>query len=90
LRDVRVPALLIQGRQDLTIPMDSMQEFHARLGSAEKETVWLEKSGHLTLEDYDKEEAFARIVQFVQAHTETKLVFVKSRTYAEVDAEFLR
>jgi esterase/lipase len=45
-----------------------MEQFHARLGSREKEMVWIEPGGHLVLEDYGKEEAFERILQFVATH----------------------
>ena len=68
LRDVRAPALLIQSRGDRAIAPDSITQFHTRLGSIEKEIVWLEKSGHLVLEDYAKEHAFACILEFVRAH----------------------
>jgi carboxylesterase len=68
LGDVRAPALLIQARGDRTIAPDSMEQFYARLGSREKETLWLERSGHLALEDYSKEDAFAAILTFVQKH----------------------
>ncbi len=68
LREVAAPALLIQARGDSGIPRDSMEQFHARLGSREKEMVWIEPSGHLVLEDYGKEEAFERILQFIARH----------------------
>jgi esterase/lipase len=68
LPDIHAPALLIQSRGDRAIPADSMPQFHTRLGSREKEMVWLEKSGHLVLEDYAKEQAFEYILRFVQAH----------------------
>ncbi len=68
LRDIRAPALLIQSRNDRTIPPDSISQYHARIGATEKEMVWVEKSGHLVLEDYDKEKAFACILEFVRAH----------------------
>jgi carboxylesterase len=71
LRDVRAPALLIQGRGDRTIPPDSMDQFYARIASPEKEKVWLERSGHLALEDYSKQDAFAVILAFVQRHSGT-------------------
>ncbi len=68
LRDIHAPALLIQARGDRGIPRDSMTQIEARLASREKEMLWLERSGHLALEDYSKEEAFARILEFVRAH----------------------
>lgn len=68
LRDLRAPALLLQARGDRAIPAHSMSEIYARLASREKEMVWLPKGGHLALEDYSKEEAFAQILRFVQAH----------------------
>ncbi len=68
LRDVRAPALLIQSHGDRVIPAHSMPEIYARLGSREKEMVWLDQSGHLVLEDYAKETAFSNILRFVQAH----------------------
>lgn len=68
LPDIHAPALLIQSRGDRTIPAGSMPQFYARLGSREKEMVWVEKSGHLVLEDYAKEQAFEHILRFIQAH----------------------
>jgi carboxylesterase len=70
LRDVCAPTLLIQARGDRVVSANSMGEYHARLGSREKEMLWLERSGHLVLEDYSKEEAFARILEFVRTRVE--------------------
>lgn len=69
LRDVHAPALLIQARGDHTIPANSIHEIFSRLGSREKERVWLSQGGHLALEDYGKEEAFAHILRFVARHS---------------------
>jgi carboxylesterase len=66
LRDMRAPALLIQSRGDRVIAANSLDEFYARLGGREKETLWVEQSGHLVLEDYSKEIAFEHILRFVQ------------------------
>jgi len=74
LRDVRAPALLIQSRGDRSISAHSLDEFYARLGSREKETLWIERSGHLVLEDYSKEIAFEHILRFVQAHLSAETV----------------
>lgn len=71
LRDVRAPVLLIQSRGDTAIPLHSLDEYSARIGSREKNRVWLDNSGHLVLEDYSKEIAFESILRFVQKHIST-------------------
>jgi carboxylesterase len=71
LKDVRAPALLIQPRGDQTIPRRSMETIHAKLGSREKDMVWLERGGHQALEDLDKEIAFEHIARFIQRHVPT-------------------
>lgn len=69
LPDILAPVLLIQSRGDRTIPPNSLDEFYARIGARAKETLWLERSGHLVLEDVSKEMAFEKILQFVQVHS---------------------
>ncbi len=66
LRDVRAPVLLIQGRNDRTVPSESLDEFCAHIASPDKATLWLERSGHLALEDYSKEDAFVAILAFIR------------------------
>lgn len=66
LGDITAPVLLIQSRGDRTIPANSLDEFAKRIASHRIETLWIEKSGHLVLEDVSKEVAFARILQFIQ------------------------
>ncbi|MGE5262715.1 MAG: alpha/beta hydrolase, partial [Acidobacteriota bacterium] len=88
LPDILAPALLIQSRGDRTIPADSMPQFHARLSSREKQMVWLEKSGHLVLEDYAKEQAFEHIQRFVRAHI--LHVFSPAAQAADIPDEYLK
>lgn len=90
LRDVCAPALLIKARNDRTVPANSMEEFHARIGSREKEMVWLPRGGHLALEDFSKEKAFAHILRFVDEHRAAEPAKPVGRNYADVNAEFLR
>lgn len=78
LRDIRAPALLIQPRGDRTIPPQSMETIYARLGSREKEMVWLPRGGHLALEDYSKEEAFAKILRFIETHASSSIPITAS------------
>lgn len=68
LGKIRAPALLMQSRDDRTIAPDSVDRFNERIGSAERRIVWLKNSGHLVLEDYAKDQAFAEILHFVAAH----------------------
>ncbi len=65
LASIQVPTLLLQSRGDKTIPADSMPFIYSRLGSKEKEMVWLERGGHLVLEDYDKARAFGLAAEFI-------------------------
>ena len=68
LPDVRAPLLLIHSRLDQGVPPDNMPYIHGLVASTGKEMVWLERSGHVVTEDYDKETVFARAYSFVQAH----------------------
>ena len=68
LRDIRVPALLLQSPHDRAVPRNSMEEFYARLGSSDKRMAWIERGGHLMFEDYGKEQAFALVDEFILAH----------------------
>ena len=69
LRDITAPVLLIQSRGDRSIPANSLDEYAKRIASREKETLWLERGGHLTLEDVSKEKAFENILRFIQSHS---------------------
>ena len=89
LGDIHAPVLMLQGRKDKTVLADAMQKYSERLGSIDKQMVMIENSGHLVLEDYSKEQAFARILEFVGAHVQAQPRYVR-RNYAEVDSEFLR
>jgi carboxylesterase len=68
LRDIHVPVLLLQARRDRVIPPNSMETYFARIASTDKEMVWLDRGGHLALEDYAKEIAFAHILDFIRTH----------------------
>jgi carboxylesterase len=65
LPDVTVPVLSLHSRLDKTVSPADMTAIHQRLGSHDREMVWLHKSGHIVPEDYDRELAYGRISQFI-------------------------
>jgi carboxylesterase len=69
LPEVHIPALLLHSRHDLTVHPSMMPQIYTRLGTGDKEMVWLENSGHVVTEDYDRELVEARIRTFIEKHT---------------------
>lgn len=65
---VTVPVLLAHSRGDRLIPAENMPYIFARLGSADKEMLWLEKSDHVITEEGERDTLFARINAFMRAH----------------------
>ena len=64
---VTAPVLLVHSRGDRLIPPENMPYLLERLGSADKEMLWLEKSDHVITEDCEREQVFARVSAFVRA-----------------------
>jgi carboxylesterase len=62
---ITAPALLLQSRDDHGIPENSLDQLVRRLGSREKEPVWLEGLGHSMVWDNGRSELFSRIDHFV-------------------------
>lgn len=65
LPEVKVPALLISSRDDRYIVEGSMDAIYAALGSADKQKVWIEGSGHVITEEPQKEFVFQTVADFV-------------------------
>ncbi|MFQ5923269.1 MAG: alpha/beta hydrolase [Anaerolineales bacterium] len=66
LDQVTVPALLIYSRGDGGIPKESGQVMYDRLGSTNKELLWLTESGHNIPMDASREQAFEATAAFVR------------------------
>ncbi len=66
LPKVAVPALVIHSRGDDYVPKNSMPEIYARIGSRDKEMLWLEKSGHVITRDVEKEQVFEAARAFIE------------------------
>lgn len=66
LPKVTAPVLLMHSRNDNYVAKDSMERIHARLGSAEKQMLWVERSGHVIPRDAERETAFRAAAGFIQ------------------------
>ncbi|HHT01611.1 MAG TPA: alpha/beta fold hydrolase [Firmicutes bacterium] len=66
LPQVKRPTLVIQGKQDHTIDINSAEQIMAELGTEEKELLWMEESGHLLAVDVEREKVFWAIDRFLQ------------------------
>ena len=62
---VRAPALLVHSRQDAAIPPTAMQQIHDRLGSADKQTLWLDNFDHAVVRDSRRQMVFDAIAGFI-------------------------
>lgn len=66
LPQIRVPTLVMQGRDDETVPL-SADEIYRLLGSREKERVWWERTGHqLLVSGPEREAIIERVAQFLR------------------------
>lgn len=64
------PALLVQSHGDDTIPPWSLDYISQRIGSFEKEILWLERSNHAITVDYDRDLVASRVIDFLRKETE--------------------
>lgn len=69
---IKVPVLVIYARNDVFIPPSEVEKFYARLGSPGKEIQLFPESYHLLLHDLDKDQALARIQNWLQAQLPKK------------------
>lgn len=69
LPSIDCPVLLMQSTTDHAIDERTINLFHERLGSVEKEVVWVPNSYHVLTIDHGKEETFAHIHRFIERHT---------------------
>ena len=63
---VTPPVLLLQGRQDHTVPVSSVGRLRRRLGSSAVETHVLEHSWHVLTTDVDREEVGRLAADFLE------------------------
>ncbi len=68
LPQVRVPALILHGRHDRTVPVENAPFILERLGSADKALVWFEWSGHAITVDWEHPQVNATVRRWLEAH----------------------
>jgi len=66
LPQVKVPVLLIHSHDDPYVWRESMPSIYAELGSADKQMLWIEKSGHVITRDAQRETVFRAAADFVK------------------------
>ena len=66
LPGISVPVLLIQSRDDATVPPTDMPKIYADLGSADKQMLWLEGGGHVITEEPTRQTVFQAAADFVK------------------------
>lgn len=66
LPEIKIPVLLIQSRGDRVIEPNALDLLAEQLTTQQKETLWLEKGGHVITLDVERETVFERVSQFIQ------------------------
>jgi len=62
---IKIPVLVMQGRCDRSIPADSARIIFDGLGTADKELVWFENSGHCMTVDSERQAVWGRAYEFI-------------------------
>ncbi len=73
LPEVSAPALLIYSKQDPTVRAadQHMEQIYAALGSKDKQSLWIENSGHVITRDAQRLQVFNAAAQFVEQVSST-------------------
>lgn len=65
---VTAPALVMQGRNDRTVDVGNAPFIFDRLGSADKQLRWWERSGHAVTVDLEHDALYAAVLDWLNAH----------------------
>jgi carboxylesterase len=65
---ITCPALVLQCTEDHVVPPENGPHILERLGSQDKQLVWLENSYHVATLDYDKDRIAGLTVRFIREH----------------------
>ncbi len=65
LGSVTIPALLVQSKADRGIPAESLDTLYRDIASAEKQSFWVENSGHVIIREPEREKIFHKVAKFI-------------------------
>lgn len=65
LPKINVPVLLIQSHGDKVVEPNALDLLKEHLATPQKETLWLEKSGHVITLDEEREIVYERVARFI-------------------------
>jgi carboxylesterase len=74
LPHVQAPTLVIQSREDNRISAASAQEAFERLGSSQKQFIWVEGAGHVITVDYGRQRVFDLTADWLVKHQSAGLL----------------
>lgn len=66
LPEIRCPVLIVHSRRDRSVPFADAGELMAELGAQDKQSLWLEHSGHVVTRDSEHQTVFNAVAAFVQ------------------------
>lgn len=66
LPKISIPVLLVQSRQDATIPADSMDTIFNEIRSDDKSKFWVNNSGHVVIREPEREMIFTEVKSFLR------------------------
>jgi carboxylesterase len=66
LPSVTCPVLIIHARNDHTAHPDNAKMILDQIGSTEKELIWLERSYHVITVDLERDEVYAKTLEFIK------------------------
>jgi len=69
LDQIRIPVLLINSKNDKTVPPSHVENYRHEIPSNHFELVTLENSGHVITEDIEREIAFNAALNFIRKHS---------------------
>lgn len=62
------PTLMVQSREDNRVPPEAAQREFNRIGSADKQLVWLTGAGHVITVDFGKDRLFDLVANWLERH----------------------